>query len=67
MENANDTSGTLLVSDGSNTANITRLGQYVVGQVTSVSEGHGGTLIGNPPVVAQTDPEPGTLVHPRQA
>jgi len=49
-------SGTLTVSGGGNVANITLLGQYVVGQFTSASDGHGGTLVGDPPVVAQTDP-----------
>jgi hypothetical protein len=48
-------------------ANLTLLGQYVVGQFTSASDGHGGTLIGDPPVaVATTDPAPTALVNPRQ-
>jgi hypothetical protein len=57
------TSGTLTVSNSINSASITLLGQYVVGQFTSASDGMGGTLIGDPPVVAQTDPQ--GLVNPR--
>jgi autotransporter passenger strand-loop-strand repeat protein len=55
MEAQNNSSGTLLVSDGVNSSSITLLGQYVVGQFTSSSDGHNGTLIGDPPIVAQTD------------
>jgi autotransporter passenger strand-loop-strand repeat protein len=59
-------SGTLTVSGGNHVANLTLLGQYTVGQFTSASDGHGGTLVGDPPVVAQTDPQPG-LVTPHSA
>jgi hypothetical protein len=38
------------VSDGTNTANITLLGQYVAGNFTKQSDGNGGTLITDPPV-----------------
>jgi hypothetical protein len=54
-------SGTLTVSGSGNVANITLLGQYVVGQFTSASDGHGGTLVGDPPVVTQADPAPNPL------
>jgi hypothetical protein len=47
------TSGTLTVSDGANTANITLLGQYVAGNFTKQSDGNGGTLITDPPLVGQ--------------
>ena len=47
-------SGTLTVSGGGNVANITLLGQYMTGQFTSGGDGFGGTLVGDPPVVAQT-------------
>jgi hypothetical protein len=58
-------SGTLTVSGGGNAANVTLLGQYVVGQFTKASDGHGGTLVGDPPVaVAQTDPGATGLVNP---
>jgi hypothetical protein len=39
-------------------ASITLLGQYVAGaggSFTSASDGNGGTRVGDPPVVAQTD------------
>jgi hypothetical protein len=42
-------SGTLTVTDGMHTANLTLLGQYAAGQYTSATDGHGGTLIGDPP------------------
>ena len=59
-------SGTLTVSEGGHTANITLLGQYVAGNFTSSTDGHGGTLVTDPPVVANTDPNPLTLVHGQQ-
>jgi autotransporter passenger strand-loop-strand repeat protein len=43
-------SGTLTVSDGTHTAVLALLGQYVVGNFTMQSDGHGGTLITDPPV-----------------
>jgi hypothetical protein len=46
-------SGTLTVSGGGSVANIDLLGQYVVGQFTSASDGHGGTAIGAVDVIAQ--------------
>ena len=54
-QNATGMGGTLTVSDGTNTAHILLLGQYVAGQFTSASDGHGGTLIGDPPVTSATD------------
>jgi autotransporter passenger strand-loop-strand repeat protein len=54
-------SGTLTVSGGGDVANITLLGQYVVGQFTSASDGHGGMLVGDPPVGAQTEVASNTL------
>jgi hypothetical protein len=61
-EPGNQLSGTLTVTNGANAANLTLPGQYVIAQFTSASEGHGGTLIGDPPIVAMTDPNPMTLV-----
>jgi autotransporter passenger strand-loop-strand repeat protein len=49
-EASNNQSGTLTVSDVTNTANISLLGQYVAGQFTMASDGHGGTMIGDPPL-----------------
>ena len=57
-----NTSGTLTVSDGTHVADITLLGQYVTAQFTKASDGHGGTLVGDPPIEqAMTDPQPGQL------
>jgi autotransporter passenger strand-loop-strand repeat protein len=66
-EAAGGTSGTLTVTDGVHTANITLLGQYMAGQFTSTSDAHGGTLIGDPSVVAANDPNSIGLVAPHHA
>jgi hypothetical protein len=65
VEAAGGTSGTLTVTDGAHTANITLLGQYMASQFTSASDGHGGTLIGDPSVAAGNDAA--TLVASRHA
>ena len=49
-------SGTLTVSGGGSVANIDLLGQYVVGQFTSASDGHGGTVIGAVDAVVRQEP-----------
>ena len=49
-EAGSNLSGTLTVSDGVHTAQLNLLGQYVTSQFTSASDGHGGTLIGDPPL-----------------
>jgi autotransporter passenger strand-loop-strand repeat protein len=64
VEAASNTSGTLTVGDGTHTANILLLGRYVVGQFTKMGDGFGGTIIGDPPLVATTDSRPGALVNP---
>jgi len=46
-------SGILTVTDGTNTAQIHLLGQYVAGNFTAQTDGNGGTLITDPPVVGQ--------------
>jgi autotransporter passenger strand-loop-strand repeat protein len=46
----NNTSGTLTVSDGTHTANLLLLGQYVTAQFAISSDSHGGTLITDPPL-----------------
>jgi hypothetical protein len=43
------TSGTLTVTDGSHTAHLTLLGQYVAGQFIIATDGHGGTVVTDPP------------------
>jgi hypothetical protein len=44
-----NTGGTLNVSNGAPTANIALLGQYMASQFAMSSDGHGGTLITDPP------------------
>jgi hypothetical protein len=62
--NTSNTSGTLTVTDGgAATANIALLGTYVAGQFHITSDGHGGTLVTDPPVAAPTDQNPLTLVN----
>ena len=51
-EAGNNLSGTLTVTDGTHTANLTLIGQYVTAQFTKATDGHGGTLIGDPPLTA---------------
>ncbi len=50
-EAGDNLSGTLTVSDGTHTANIILLGQYATGNFTKQSDGNGGTLITDPPLV----------------
>ena len=50
--NADNSGGTLTVSDGVNTANIALLGQYMASSFATTSDGHGGTMITDP-VLAQ--------------
>jgi hypothetical protein len=47
--NSGNTGGTLNVNDGAHTANIALLGQYMASQFAMSSDGHGGTLITDPP------------------
>ena len=42
--------GTLTVSDGTHTDNIALLGHYSLGNFTASSDGHGGTLVIDPPL-----------------
>jgi hypothetical protein len=66
-EAANNLSGTLTVSDSTHTAHMLLLGQYTAGQFTSASDGHGGTLIGDPSLASAADPAsiaPATTHHP---
>jgi autotransporter passenger strand-loop-strand repeat protein len=65
-EAGNNTSGTLTVTDGLHTANLTLLGQYATAQFTSGDDGHGGTQIGDPPIMAMTEPAPMTLIAQHQ-
>ncbi len=59
-----NTSGTLRVSDGTHTATITLLGQYLAGNFKKASDGPGGgTLITDPPISS----EQSLLVQPQHA
>ena len=58
------TSGTLAVTDGTNTADITLLGQYSTANFHVSSGGQGGTIVTDPPVVAQSDQQSTSLVSP---
>ena len=48
-------SGTLTVSSGTTSASITLLGQYLQGNFKISDDTHGGTVVADPLVVAQTD------------
>ena len=50
-EAAGNTSGTLTVSDGTHTASLTLLGQYATANFALASDGHGGTMVTDPPTV----------------
>jgi HYR domain len=47
--NGDNTAGTLSASDGSHNANIALLSQYMASSFVMASDGHGGTLITDPP------------------
>jgi hypothetical protein len=48
--NGNALSGTLTVTDGAHTARLVMLGNYVALNFSLSGDGHGGTLIHDPPV-----------------
>jgi hypothetical protein len=53
--NNGNTGGVLTAGDGSHVANIALLGQYAAASFVMASDGHGGTLINDPPeLIAQT-------------
>ena len=54
-EAGSNTSGTLTVSDGTRIANLTLLGQYVTAQFHLTSDGHGGTVVTDPPLTVATE------------
>jgi hypothetical protein len=39
----------------------------IVGAITKTGDGHGGTLIGDPPIAVQTDAQPAALINPHHA
>ena len=48
--NGSNSGGTLNATDGSHIANIALLGQYMASSFVTASDGHGGTLITDPPL-----------------
>jgi len=50
VEAPGNTSGTLSVTDGTHTTHLILLGSYVTSQFHLVSDGHGGTMVTDPPV-----------------
>jgi hypothetical protein len=56
------TSGTLTVTDSTHIANIVLLGQYMTGNFHLTNDGHGGTLVTDPPAAATSDLNPVGLV-----
>jgi autotransporter passenger strand-loop-strand repeat protein len=60
------TSGTLAVTDGSHTADITLLGQYMTANFHARTDNHGGTFVTDPPAKTETDVQNVALVNPHQ-
>jgi len=56
----NSTSGTLTVSNGLHTAHLLLLGQYAAANFAIASDGHGGTLVTDPPLAQHP-----MLLHPQ--
>jgi len=56
--NSDNSGGTLTVSDGTHTANLALLGQYMASSFATASDGHGGTLITESNAIAQNLPTP---------
>jgi hypothetical protein len=52
VEAPSNTSGTLTVTDGTHTANLLLLGQYVTANFNFHSDGAGGVIVNDPPVEA---------------
>ena len=57
-------SGSLVVAQGTHSANLTLLGNYVTGNFNLLTDGASGTIVTDPPVTAQTDPGPFALLAP---
>ena len=62
-EAAGGTSGTLNVTDGAHTANLTLLGQYSTANFSIASDGHGGTIITDPPAMVGSAASPLLAAH----
>jgi autotransporter passenger strand-loop-strand repeat protein len=63
VEAAGGTSGTLTVTDGTNTANLTLLGQYSTANFSLASDGNGGTIITDPPATVGSAASPILAAH----
>jgi hypothetical protein len=59
--NSNNTGGTLTVNDGTHTATLALLGQYIAGSFVAASDGHGGTLVSEQALSSTQTP---LLTHP---
>jgi hypothetical protein len=57
---ADETSGILSVSDGTHTANIQLLGNYIAAAFATASDGHGGTFV-------ETQPNPVAMLSTAHA
>jgi hypothetical protein len=60
-ENNSRTGGTLTVTDGTHTAAIALLGNYMASTLVTGADGHGGTLVTDAPLPGQPPP---SLAHP---
>ena len=58
----NASGGTLAVTDGTHTANIALLGNYIASTFVASSNGHGGTAVVDPPAI-----QPSPLAQPHHA
>jgi hypothetical protein len=56
-------SGTLTVTDGTHTADLTLLGQYSTANFSLASDGHGGTMITDPPAMVGSAASPVLAAH----
>jgi autotransporter passenger strand-loop-strand repeat protein len=63
-EAADHLSGTLTVKDGPNTVTLTLLGQYSAANFSLASDGHGGTIITDPPAMVGSAASPVLAAHP---
>ena len=53
-ENSDNTGGILTVGDGNHAASLALMGQYMASSFVAASDGHGGTLITDPPLTPET-------------
>jgi hypothetical protein len=55
--NGAGTGGMLSINDGSNSANIALLCNYIAGSFVAANDGHGGTVITDPATIASNQPQ----------